>query len=75
MNWKEGSDNSSGSAHNFLDPAVITKVGLLVQPTKSITVKMANGNSMLCEGRSDRVAFRVQGYHFSTEPWEVVMIY
>lgn len=54
-----------GSTHNFLDPAVITKARLFVQPTRSITVKVANGDSMLCEGRSNQVAFRVQGYDFT----------
>lgn len=52
----------TGSTHNILDPAIVPKAGLTLPPTKTIKVKIANGELILCEGRCDQVELRVQGH-------------
>lgn len=39
----------TGSTHNFLDPAIVTKASLPLQHTKTIKAKVANGDSMICD--------------------------
>lgn len=56
----------TGNTRNFLDPAIITKASLPLQHTKIIKVKVANGDSMICDRKCDQVALRVQGYTFTT---------
>lgn len=58
---------NTSSTHTFLDLAIVIKAGLTLQPTKTIKVKIANGESIFCEGRCDQVALRVQGHTFTTE--------
>lgn len=54
-----------GSTYNFLNPAIVTKVGLPLQHNKRIKVKIANEDSMFCDGKCDKVIVRVQGYTFT----------
>jgi hypothetical protein len=52
----------SGSTHNFLDPALLTMVHLLVVSTPLLTVKIANGDTIPCCGKVTAVTLKSQGH-------------
>lgn len=56
----------SSSTHNFLDPALLQKIPLLVAPTPTLQVKVANGAKLLSGGRCHSVALKLQGNTFIT---------
>jgi hypothetical protein len=56
----------SGSTHNFVDPAVLLKIPLLVVPTPKLHVKVANGAKVMSGGRCQSVALRLQFNTFIT---------
>ena len=45
----------------------MTKVGLPLQPTKTVKVKIANGDFLSCDGKCDQAALRMQGYTFTAD--------
>lgn len=55
------------STHNFLDPMIARKVGLLVGSNDQIEVRVANGERIRSEGKVEEVDFQVQGNKFSTD--------
>jgi hypothetical protein len=57
----------SGSTHNFLDPATVSKARSPKLISKVIGVKVANGQLMSSEGKCPVVSIRVQGNTFCTE--------
>lgn len=54
----------SGSTHNFLDPAIVSKARFPTLTYKVIGVKVANGQLMSSEGTCPAVSIRVQGNTF-----------
>ena len=50
----------SGSTHNFLSEKIARLLRLLVVPTKSFVVRIANGERHFCQGRFDEVKVNVQ---------------
>ncbi|KAH9722902.1 hypothetical protein KPL70_006891 [Citrus sinensis] len=64
----------SGSTHSFLNEKVASTLRLPVVPTKSFTVRVANGERLMCQGRYEKVrvhapdipktAFRTHNGHF-----------
>lgn len=58
---------NTGSTHNFLDLIIVARNQLLIQHTKKITIKVANGDSMLCEEQCEQIPYRVQDSFFSTD--------
>ncbi|KAH9780314.1 hypothetical protein KPL71_008031 [Citrus sinensis] len=55
----------SGSTHNFLSEKVASTLRLPVVPTKSFTVRVANGERLICQGRYEKVPIDLQGIPFS----------
>jgi hypothetical protein len=57
----------SGSTHNFLDPALLTKVHLFMVSTPLLKVKIANGDAILCCGKVIAIALKSQGHPIIVE--------
>ncbi|KAH9724161.1 hypothetical protein KPL70_007389 [Citrus sinensis] len=55
----------SGSPHYFLSEKVASTLRLPVVPTKSFTVRVANGERLMCQGRYEKVPIDLQGISFS----------
>ena len=55
----------SGSTHSFLNEKVASTLRLPVVPTKSFTVRVANGERLMCQGRYEKVPIDLQGIPFS----------
>ncbi|KAK8947224.1 hypothetical protein KSP39_PZI006735 [Platanthera zijinensis] len=57
----------SGSTHNFINPAVASKVGQTIDREAAFQVMVADGSKLRCEGVMQRVEIRVQGYVCHTD--------
>ncbi|XP_035545952.1 uncharacterized protein LOC118348436 [Juglans regia] len=55
----------SGSTHNFISERMANLLRLPVIPTKTFTVRVANGENLKCHGRFDQVPVNLQGIKFS----------
>lgn len=55
----------SGSTHNFISDKVADLLRLLVIPTEPFNVRVANGQPLKCQGRSDNIRVLLQGIPFS----------
>jgi len=55
----------SGSTHNFISERLANALRILVVPTTTFTVRVANGEKLKCQGRSEEVGVDLQGTHFS----------
>lgn len=55
----------SGSTHNFISSRMADMLQLLVIPTESFMVKVANGERLKCDRRFDQVPVNLQGIPFS----------
>lgn len=54
----------SGSTHNFTNDRLASMLRLLVVPTETFTVQIANGERLKCQGRFDKVVVNIQGTEF-----------
>jgi hypothetical protein len=57
----------SGSSHNFLDVAIISRLALKVQQMDNIAVKVANGQVIHTEGVCKGVKLQMQGNTFNVD--------
>lgn len=57
----------SGSTHNFLDPSLLSKICLTVQPTPQLQVKIADGSFIQSCGQVLSVSLKVQGHLLTTD--------
>jgi len=55
----------TGSTHSFLDPNVAKKAKLPFHETNMLSVKVANGDSIPCQGYCAAVQVFMQGYSFN----------
>jgi hypothetical protein len=55
----------SGSTHNFISERTSNLLQLPVVPTETFTVQVANGESLKCQGRFEKVPVDLQGIVFS----------
>jgi hypothetical protein len=55
----------SGSTHNFISERLANALRILVVPTASFTIRVANGKKLKCQGRFEEVGVDLQGTHFS----------
>ncbi|XP_042950056.1 uncharacterized protein LOC122282167 [Carya illinoinensis] len=54
----------TGSTHNFLDSAVVTKGQLPINQERRVRVRVASGEQLLSEGESVQTRFNIQGISF-----------
>ncbi|KAB1203113.1 hypothetical protein CJ030_MR8G008945 [Morella rubra] len=59
----------SGSTHNFLDPSIVKRGHLSVDRGEEIRVRVANGELLTSEGRSENVKISLQGNSFLTDTY------
>jgi hypothetical protein len=57
----------SGNTHNFLDPSLLSKILLTIQPTPRLHVKIADGSSIQSCGQVLSVSLKVQGHLITTD--------
>jgi hypothetical protein len=57
----------SGRTHNFLDPSLLSKIRLTVQPTPRLQVKIADRSSIQSCGQVLSVSLKVQGHLITTD--------
>jgi hypothetical protein len=50
-----------GSTHNFIDQAVVSKFGLLVNRSKQFQVMVANREKITCNGQCQGLTLNIQG--------------
>lgn len=55
----------SGTTHNFISDKVSALLRLPVVPTEPFNVRVANGQSLKCQGRFDNIHILLQGIPFS----------
>lgn len=63
----------SGSTHNFVDPAVVRRAQLPIDPRHRLTVTVANGEKMISEGGLCNVKLKLQGHVFTMEAYVLVL--
>ncbi|KAG2666849.1 hypothetical protein I3843_15G081700 [Carya illinoinensis] len=63
----------SGSTHNFLDPALLTRVPLAVNEEERVKVKVANGDQIQSEGKAVGVNINMQGHLFTMDLYVLVL--
>lgn len=59
----------SGSTHNFLDPSIAQKAQLVAQNGEDIKVRMASGELLSNEGKSEGLKQQIQGNNFMTDSY------
>ena len=64
----------SGSTHNFISECMANLLRLLVVPTESFTVRVANGENLRCQGRFEEVQINLQGIIFSLTLYSLPLI-
>jgi hypothetical protein len=57
----------SGSTHNFVDTKLAATLGILPQRRDTITVQVANGQTVTSPGRSTAVEVKLQGHVFNID--------
>ena len=50
----------SGSTHNFINSKLANMLQLLVKPTTTFTVRVANGENLMCQGKFKKVHILIQ---------------
>jgi len=63
-----------GSTHNFLSEKIARLLRLLLVPTKSFAVRIANGERLFCQGRFDEVQVNVQDIQFSLSLYSLPLV-
>lgn len=56
----------SSNIHNFLDPSIVYKYRLLVNPSSKLNVKIANGQIIISGDCCKEVTLHIQGNQFTT---------
>ncbi|KAJ0010651.1 hypothetical protein Pint_32876 [Pistacia integerrima] len=64
----------SGSTHNFISERIANLLRLLVVPTKTFTVRFANGENLRCQGQFEEVQVDLQGTIFSLTFYSLPLI-
>jgi len=54
----------SGSTHNFISERMANLLRLPVVPTNTLSVRVANGESLRCQGQFEEVQIDLQGILF-----------
>lgn len=57
----------NGSTHSFINPDIVSNLGLLVERTKPLTVSVANRSKMSTDMLCKNLKFTLQGNEFSTD--------
>lgn len=57
----------SGSTHNFLDPGVAKRAGVVIQGTNPLTVTVADGSKISSKAMVKDLQWSMQGTIFTTE--------
>lgn len=56
----------SGSTHNFVDAAIVQRLGCQLEDCTLVTVVVVDGNRMQCNQVCVGMAWRMQGQEFKT---------
>lgn len=54
----------TGSTYNFVDPYIVQRIGVEMNKSARVQVKVTNGDSMLVEGSCKQVPFHIHGTSF-----------
>ena len=57
----------TGSTHNFIDPAIIQLSQIPYDAESKMQVKVANGQAVYCEGKSNAVSLLMQGHSYTID--------
>ena len=55
----------SGSTHNFISTKLSNMLQLPIKPTSAFTVRVANGENLICQGKFEKVHILIQDVPFS----------
>uniref|UniRef100_A0A1D1ZCI9 Retrotransposon-derived protein PEG10 n=1 Tax=Anthurium amnicola TaxID=1678845 RepID=A0A1D1ZCI9_9ARAE len=57
----------SGSTHNFIDPRLVTRLGLKTMPTESLQVMVATGHQLATKGFCPQVTIAVHDFQITVD--------
>lgn len=63
----------SGSTHNFVDPAVVRRAQIPIDPRHKLTVTIANGEKIRSEEGLCNVNVKLQGHKFIIDAYVLVL--
>lgn len=64
---------NSGSTHNFVDPVVVRRAQILINPRHKLTMTLANGEKVRSEGGLFNLKVKLQDHRFNIDAYVLVL--
>ena len=64
----------SGSTHNFINARLASVLQLPIQPTPAFSVRVANGEKVICQGKHEKVYVLIQDVPFELTLYSLLII-